>query len=231
MERNFVLTIVAAFSIFFFACEEDAVPIPLPPPPLPLGQAADDFASPAANNGTDSLAIPASEAVSSSSKSPARAAAKPTPAPAKPIFFAENTEDAEQSSSGRYTIQIAIFPSEASARALVKKMDGYGIKAYYARVNNPAKLLGSYYRVRVGFFGGKSAAGQFAKNRLSPLGYAWWVDERKNDKVGNAFEQEDAKSSSSVAAPTLPALKVPQTAVPKGVEMDNKGNIKMSDKK
>jgi len=182
MKRNIALTIAVALSIFFFACKEDDIPVPLPPPPPPSAQAADDSA----------LLAPEAEIADSppapTAEKPARVAEKPAPAAENPAFFAEY---AEQLSSGRYTIQVAIFPTRSSAKALVKKIEDRGIKAYYAKVYNPAKLLGSYYRVRVGFFNGKSVAEQFAKTRLEPLGYRWWVDERRNDNVGNAIIQVD----------------------------------------
>jgi hypothetical protein len=245
MKKSFVLAIAIIFSFFFFACEEEAIPVMLPPPPAT--PAAGDLASLEPSDTVKSAVAPVA---SSSSAKPVSSANV-----AKRIPVVESIGNSEQLNSGRYTIQIAIFPNEASARALVRKMDRNGIKAYYARVCNPAKLLGSYYRVRIGFFNGKSVAEHFAQTRLEPLGYAWWIDERRNDNLGNTAVQNDTSteikrtravkktaeasssevsvsSSSAVSAPTLPNLKIPlaqETA--KEVEVDSKGKIKVSDKK
>lgn len=201
MKKNFLIVAIA-FSVLFFACEEEAIPIPLPPP-LPFGQTEDDSALLKLDETADSIVTaPASkkEAKPASKKEAKPAPKKETkPVPkkeAKPASILYDTEDSEQLSSGRYTIQIAVFPSEASAKALVKKMAKNGIKAYYAHVDNPAQLLGLYYRVRVGFFNGRIEAEKFAKTKLEPIGYAWWVDKRKNDNLGSV-----PASFSSPAAP------------------------------
>jgi DNA-binding Lrp family transcriptional regulator len=103
-------------------------------------------------------------------------------------------DDTDQLKSGRYTIQIAVSTSQSAAKSLVKKMAANGIKAYYVEVNNPDKLYGLFYRVRIGFFNGKFAAENFAKNRLEPLGHVWWIDLSKNDTVGNSVVVTAPKS-------------------------------------
>ncbi|MCL1967550.1 MAG: SPOR domain-containing protein [Fibromonadales bacterium] len=181
MEKKIVLlTVVAAFSVFFFACkEDDSIAIPMPPP-LPTGQADDTLLK-------DDSKKPAKgkeKAAPAAKKEVAKKETKPAAKPASVPCTAPCDTDSEQLSAGRYTIQIGVFPSESSARSLVRRMSENGIRAYYAQVDNPAQLLGSYYRVRVGFFNGRTDAEDFAKSKLQPIGYAWWVDKRKNDKVG-----------------------------------------------
>ncbi|MDR3001238.1 MAG: SPOR domain-containing protein [Fibromonadaceae bacterium] len=176
MKKNLVLITVAAFSVSFFACKEEILSIAAPA--APVLPSIDNIELPPP---------PSDIVVATPDPAPPAPVAAPTPAPAPVIPAATfmSAGNVEQLSSGRYTIQIAVFPSEASAKALVKRMSDNGINAYYTRVNNPAQLLGTYYRVRVGYFNGKSAAENFAETRLRPLGYAWWVDGSRNDAVGN----------------------------------------------
>jgi len=205
MKKRFAFLIAAiAFSVLFFACEEEGIPIPLPPP-LPM------------QNGDDSTLLKQDDKATASKKAAAKkeTAKKetkpPTPKqsvnPEIPCTVPCDT-DSEQLSSGRYTIQIAVLPSESSAKSLVRRMSGNGIKAYYAQVDNPAQLLGLYYRVRVGFFNGRSEAENFAKTRLEPLGYAWWVDKRKNDNLGSS----SMSFSSSPSAPVDDELEAAKRA-------------------
>jgi hypothetical protein len=114
------------------------------------------------------------------------------------------SEDTDQLKYGRYTIQIGVSTNESFAKSLVKKMADNGIKAYYVKVNNPDNLYGLYHRVRIGYFSAKSAAEGFARNRLEPLGYAWWVDYSRNDAVGNSDAVATAVPSKPVAAAPPP---------------------------
>jgi len=178
-----ILTVVAAFSVFFFACKEDegiAIPMPPPMPTADDSTLLKDDAKKTSAKGKEKAAPAAKKEAKPAPdpKQPAKAASVPCTVPCD--------TDSEQLSSGRYTIQIGVFPGESSAKSLVRRMSENGIKAYYAQVDNPAQLLGSYYRVRVGFFSGRSDAESFAKSRLEPIGYAWWVDKRKNDNIGGA---------------------------------------------
>ncbi|MDR2553969.1 MAG: SPOR domain-containing protein [Fibromonadaceae bacterium] len=192
MKKKFALSIVAiAFSVLFFACEDEGIPIPLPPP-LPTAQADDSLFKDDAANKKKTTAKGKEKAAPAAKKEVAKKDAKPAPAPkqtakSNPIQCTVPCDtDSEQLSSGRYTIQIGVFPGESSARSLVRRMSDNGIRAYYAQVDNPAQLTGSFYRVRVGFFNGRAEAEGFAKSRLEPIGYAWWVDKRKNDKIGGS---------------------------------------------
>ncbi len=86
---------------------------------------------------------------------------------------------------GSYTIQVGIQPSKKGADALIEKLEASGIEgAYVAQVENPGELEGTYYRIRIGFFKTIPQAQAYGKNALETLGYAWWVDNRANDTVG-----------------------------------------------
>ena len=56
---------------------------------------------------------------------------------------------------------------------------------------NPGELEGTFYRVRVGYFSSIANAQQFGKEVLAPQGYAGWVDNRKNDRIGQPGASED----------------------------------------
>jgi len=181
MKKLFVL-IIGVFSIFFLACEEDVIPIPLPPSQPAADAPAEDKTE---------LQAPAAEKPSEPAKTAKASTAKAPPAKESvvktTVYYAQDG-DVGQSSTGRYIIQVAISPFEASAKKMIKKLSESGIKAYSAKVQDPAPekgMVGTYYRVRVGFFDAKTAAEAFAKARLEPIGYKWWVDRSKNDNVGS----------------------------------------------
>jgi len=213
MKKRIAFLIVAiAFSGLFFACEEEGIPVPLPPP-LPVGQAETDSALLNQNQAAAQKNAPAKNSKEKpAAKKEAKSAPKQNAKPAAIPCTGPCDTDSEQLSSGRYNIQIAVLPSESSARSLVRRMSNNGIRAYYAQVENPAQLLGSYYRVRVGFFNGRSEAENFARTRLEPLGYAWWVDKRKNDKVGSAGASSMSFSSSPPSAPVDDELEAAKQA-------------------
>lgn len=121
------------------------------------------------------------EALATSSKSEE---AKPSSA-TKPILSA-STNAVEQGSSGSYVIQISIQPSKRNANAIVEKLSSNNIEAYIADVENPGELEGTYYRVRIGYFASIESAQNFGKQTLERLGYAWWVDNKSNDHIGNS---------------------------------------------
>jgi len=210
MRKKIYLGTVVLPSVFFFACllEEEAMPVPFPLPPPSAQQAVDTALPPPPAESTEPA--PVAEAPKVAPAAPAAPAPKQivTPSPSEQ-FFNPATVDDGQLKSGRYTIQVAVFPSETSAKNLVKKMASNGINSYYVKVNNPAQLLGIYYRVRVGYFNGRSSAEAFAKSKLEPLGYAWYVDASRNDAVGNpnpaatpATPVPVAPVASSAPAPT-----------------------------
>ena len=97
----------------------------------------------------------------------------------------------EQESSGPFVIQVSIQPTRRAANNVVSKLSDQGIKAYVAEVENPGELEGTFYRVRVGYFSTIANAQQFGKEVLAPQGYAGWVDNRKNDRIGQPGMSED----------------------------------------
>jgi hypothetical protein len=180
--KNFYVLGVIAFSIFFFACEEEVIPIPLPPSQPVANMPAEEEPMPQ---------VPAekpSEPAKTVKVQTKESAKVPAKEPAKTVAYSMYSGDVDQLSTGRYIIQVAIFPVEASAKKLIKKLAENGIKAYSARVDNPSPekgMIGIYYRVRIGFFDARTSAEAYAKTRLEPIGYAWWVDRSKNDNIGS----------------------------------------------
>jgi hypothetical protein len=186
--KNFSVLIAIAFSILFFACEDEAIPVPLPPPSQTIVN------EPAPTEEKVELQV-TEEKPSEPVKTAKVPDKEPVKAPTKTVVY-YGGDDMEQLSKGRYIIQVAIFPAEASAKRLIKKLADNGIKAYNAKVQNPDPdkgMIGTYNRVRIGFFDGKTAAEAFAKARLEPIGYAWWIDKSKNDNIGKlaTYEPEE----------------------------------------
>jgi len=189
--KKLAVLVMVAFSMFFLACEEDVIPIPLPPPAQAVGN---ESAPPVEENAPQQQAAaekpsePAKPAKTAPpvKEAPVKALKEPPP-PKDPPRVAYYSGDAEQLSRGRYVIQVSIVPTEASARRIIKKLSDDGIKAYNAKVDHPDPekgMIGTYNRVRIGFFDAKPAAEAFAKSRLEPLGYRWWVDRSRNDNIG-----------------------------------------------
>jgi len=115
---------------------------------------------------------------------------QPIPQPAEPAVEAPSagySGDAKslRQNSGFHVVQVGIAPSRAHANKLVNKLSAEDIPAYVAEVENPADYQGTFYRIRVGYFATLSDAESYGKNVLEPLGYAFWVDNRSNDNVGN----------------------------------------------
>jgi hypothetical protein len=107
------------------------------------------------------------------------------PAATEPASISPPTVPGSLGTTGNYVIQVGIQPSEKGANKIAGKLSESGITSYLARVENPGELEGTYYRVRIGYFETKAAAEQYAKNVLEPQGFAWWIDSRRNDEVGN----------------------------------------------
>lgn len=106
-----------------------------------------------------------------------------------------------QGDSGPYVVQISIQPSRSNAKGIVAKLGSHNIKGYIAEVENPGELEGTYYRIRIGYFPSIEAAQNFGKLTLEPLGFAWWVDNKDNDAVGNsAFDHEDSYHAAPMEA-------------------------------
>lgn len=113
------------------------------------------------------------------------------------------------SDAGHFVVQVAIFKSKKQAGALVEKLSGQGYPAYVAEVSDPVpQLSGTYHRVRIGKFLKIGDAKAFGDNTLKPLGYDYWVDNKKNDAVGGAggsYSAPAAEPASGRAAPSTEA--------------------------
>jgi len=82
--------------------------------------------------------------------------------------------------SGEWVIQVAVVLQESRAESIVNSLTQKGFNAYYKKVVNPGKLTGTYYRVRVGYFGKMREAEDFAKAKLQSY-KGWWLDKTEND--------------------------------------------------
>lgn len=109
-----------------------------------------------------------------------------------------SADQAGFSDAGRFVVQVAIFKSKRQAAALVEKLSAEGYPAYVAEVENPVpELAGTYHRVRIGKFLKIADARAFGDNTLKPLGYDFWVDNKKNDGVGGTGYSEPAPAPAS----------------------------------
>jgi hypothetical protein len=115
---------------------------------------------------------------------------KDKPGSAKNTFHPSGASSAQAqeagfSDNGHYVVQVAVFKSKRQAAQLVEKLANSGYPAYVAEVENPVpELSGTYHRVRIGKFAHITDARSFGENTLKPLGYEFWVDNKKNDAVG-----------------------------------------------
>lgn len=172
---------LSVLSLSLFACSEDEAPAPLP--------AAAPAVQPAA------------------AAAPAEPELKPIePSDSAPASIAPPASSGSLSATGSFVIQVGIQPSEKGANKLAGKLSESGISSYLAKVENPGELEGTYYRVRIGYFATLQDAQQYAKNTLEPLGFAWWVDSRRNDDVGNP------SSGTSYSAPSNNTYSAPAPA-------------------
>ena len=196
----------------FMACNEEEDLVPQMEPAKPAVQAAAPApkaevpAAPAAE-----AAAPAEEAkaadepqlvpIQSLSASKDESAKEDAPAAKAPIANGDGQLD-----KGDYVIQVSIQASKKAADGIVKKLAEQNIKAYVAEVENPGELEGTYYRIRVGYFTTNNDAQEYGKQVLKALNFAWWVDKRKNDDVGNpAGDNESSYSSDMEEVEEAPA--------------------------
>jgi hypothetical protein len=120
----------------------------------------------------------------------------------------EAASQAGFSDAGHYVVQVAIFKSKKQAAALVEKLSGQGYPAYVAEVTDPVpQLAGTYHRVRIGKFLKVADARAFGDNTLKPLGYDYWVDNKKNDGVGGSGSGYSAPATEETAP--APAAEAP----------------------
>jgi cell division septation protein DedD len=128
------------------------------------------------------------------------------------------------SDHGPFVVQVSVFKGKRQAANLVEKLANQGFPAYVAEVENPtAELSGTWHRVRIGRFARIADARSFGENTLRGMGYDFWVDNKKNDKVGagegsySATPSEPAAPRSRVesappAAPSVPSEPAPPAA-------------------
>lgn len=166
---------------------ETPAPAPAPKPaPAPVQEA-----QPAAD---EPVLVPIQSLSNESKSSTAPEAAQ---APASSIQISDK---------GDFVIQVSIQSSKRAADGIVKKLAEQGIKSYIAEVENPGELEGTYYRIRVGYFQTSADAQEYGKQVLKALNFAWWVDKRKNDEVGNpagdySGDMEDGEDEEEEEAP------------------------------
>jgi len=115
----------------------------------------------------------------------ARLIATPTPVrdtlPVNAVVQTPSAQEASVEGQGSYVVQVAVVLDEARAKSIVNSLNQSGFNSYYKKVNNPGRLSGIYYRVRVGYFRDFSEADNFAKTKLSQSYSSWWIDRTEND--------------------------------------------------
>lgn len=183
MKQSTLLVTLSLFGLTLIGCGEEEAPAELPPPPA---------------------AAVAPVQASEPSAAPAEPELKPI-APMVPASISEPLFVSALSSTGSYVIQVGIQPSKKGANRLASKLSESGIQSYLAQVENPGELEGTYYRVRIGYFATVTDAKNYAKATLEPLGFAWWIDSRRNDEVGNPAGSEDAIGSGYSSQPAVPS--------------------------
>jgi cell division protein FtsN len=104
----------------------------------------------------------------------------------KGVVFSSQGTTAMPASGGRYVIQVACEPKLTSAKAIVAKLGASGISAYIVKVADPVEsMAGTFYRVRIGFFGSIAEATAYGDSHLTENGFEYWVDRKKNDAVSH----------------------------------------------
>lgn len=139
----------------------------------------------------------------------------------KPGNASPAADQAGFSESGHYVVQMAIFKSKRQAANLVEKLANSGYPAYVAEVENPVpSLSGTYHRVRIGKFATRTEARSFGDNTLKPMGYDYWVDNKKNDAVGGdgtgSYTPEAEPESAPVSRKSRKSEPVSEPAAPSG---------------
>lgn len=140
------------------------------------------------------------------------------PGSAKNTFHPNASPSADQagfSDAGHYVVQVAVFKSKRQAAALVEKLANSGYPAYVSEVENPVpELAGTYHRVRIGKFLRIPDAKSFGDNTLKPMGYDFWVDNKKNDAVGGDGSGYSAPAPEAAPAPAETPVSAKSKVVP-----------------
>ncbi|MGL1937164.1 MAG: SPOR domain-containing protein [Fibrobacterales bacterium] len=111
--------------------------------------------------------------------------------PEEPTALADDEYIPKLYESGSYVLQVGVSPSEVIAKKLATKIESKGYTPYISMVENPGDLVGTFYRVRIGYFKSLTQARLFGHNVLMPMNIAFWIDNRKNDAVGNPAKTEE----------------------------------------
>jgi hypothetical protein len=121
-----------------------------------------------------------------SKKGAAGAASKnQTFSPSSPSSSSPSVSSGEFLENGRYVVQVSCVKSKSFAEKIAAALKEKNFPAYVAEVQNPTPALsGTYYRIRIGGFGGYSAAKSFGDKTLVPSGYEYWIDKKSNDNTG-----------------------------------------------
>jgi hypothetical protein len=102
--------------------------------------------------------------------------------------------------NGRYIVQVSCVKAKSFAEKVVSTLKGKNFPAYISEVQNPTPALtGTFYRIRIGGFGGFSSAKTFGDNTLVPGGYEYWIDKKSNDNTG--MEGYGLGSGAAAASP------------------------------
>ena len=148
---------------------------------------------------------------------------KDKPGSAKNTFHPSGSPAADQagfSDAGHYVVQVAVFKSKRQAANLVEKLANSGYPAYVAEVENPVPALaGTYHRVRIGKFLHIPDARAFGDNTLKPMGYDYWIDNKKNDAVGgdgSGYAPEPEPVSRKSREPAYEPVTPSEPATPSG---------------
>jgi hypothetical protein len=122
----------------------------------------------------------------SSKKSSSKSKSKTqTFSPSSKTPSASASTPGEFQENGRYIVQVSCVKAKSFAEKVVSILKEKNFPAYIAEVQNPTPALtGTFYRIRIGGFGGFSSAKTFGDNTLVPGGYEYWIDKRSNDNTG-----------------------------------------------
>ncbi len=132
----------------------------------------------------------------------------------EPVDVMAGSQNIETDKSGRYVIQVGIFAAERKALGVVNRLVKDGIQAYATAVKNPVPdMVGTHYRVRVGFFPSIEEANNYANRILVPRKYSFWIDLKSNDQ---------AVSVSKRKSPPPPKRIVMDPPKPKTVKKESK---------
>lgn len=86
------------------------------------------------------------------------------------------------SSKGNFVVQVKASTDQSEIKRDAAKLAKSGIKTYTVTLSNGGAPI---YRLRIGSFASPADARQYGHQRLIPLGYSFWVDQKSNENKGN----------------------------------------------